>query len=94
MRGLEELRNPKEQNVLIDTFTYSGRQFNIIQKELKALEIIKTKNITPSEILACSSHFDYLMFRGICENDLEENESLASKELTKEEYDLLKEVLK
>lgn len=70
------------------------RECERVEKSLKALEIIKKKNILLSEIKDCTDYNDYLMWYNICKQDLEENEYLVSKLLTKEEFELLKEVLK
>ena len=56
------------------------REYKTIEKELKALEIIKNKNVNVRYLLECRFE-DY--------NNLVEVE----EELTQEEYDLLKEVL-
>ena len=63
-------------------------EFEIIEKELKALEIIKTKNVDIDYIKTCfydkkGGFKDYNAYVGHDED----------KELTQEEYDLLKEVL-
>ena len=63
-------------------------EFEIIKKELKALEIIKTKNVDIDYIKAC---FYYK------KGDFKEYNAWAvhyeDEELSQEEYDLLKEVL-
>ena len=63
-------------------------EFEIIKKELKALEIIKTKNVDIDYIKTCfydkkGGFKDYNAWAVQYENE----------ELTQEEYDLLKEVL-
>ena len=63
-------------------------EFEIIKKELKALEIIKTKNVYIDYIKACfydkkGGFKDYNALAGHYEYE----------ELSQEEYDLLKEVL-
>ena len=63
-------------------------EFEIIEKELKALEIIKTKNVDIDYIKTCfydkkGGFKEYNAYVGHDED----------KELTQEEYDLLKEVL-
>ena len=84
MKGLDELRNPKEQNVLIDTITYRGKQFDIIEKELKALDIIQEKNVDIRGIkLTKDVHKYNLIFPTALNEFLEE-----------QEYHLLSEVLK
>ena len=107
LKRLEEIDNkPKvilgrthgQTKSMIDYVCQNWKEVKITnlddEKKLKAFEIIKKKNITPYEdVLQNGGYEDYLMFRNLCKQDLEENEILASKLLTKEEYELLKEVL-
>ena len=83
----EDLEKLKNQRVLVDSL----KQGEIkplfdeeTQKKLKALEIIKSKNIDTS-ILKSSSSLEFYTYWA-CSNQRQNN-------LTKEEYDLLKEVL-
>ena len=58
---------------------------NIIEKSLKALEIIKKKRVNVSWFIHCQMFNSPLMMY---------NELHDKRELTQEEYELLKEVLK
>ena len=74
MTGLEELRRiPK---AVRDTFK---REFRAIERELKALEVIKDKKVNPVHVL-CYDLKTYNTLHSDCP-------------LTQEEYDLLKEEL-
>lgn len=63
-----------------------------IEKELKALEIIKEKRVDVDCLMDCFPYDGFISTTG----RFEYNRSLTwgEKELTQEEYDLLKEVLK
>lgn len=74
----EPLRNNKI-NELLET-----KQFKIIEKELKALEIIKEKEVAVF-VINDTSNFDEYNIRLLAYG--------TNQELTQEEYDLLKEVL-
>lgn len=58
-------------------------QFQMVEKPLKALEIIKKKGVNVSLVLRCNTTKEYNKYFEI---DFEK--------LTEEEYDLLREVLK
>ena len=87
MKGLEALKNIKREagtpyfSTLYDIDMWR-EDFAIVEKELKALEIIKSKKV------------NVIIFQGC--NDLKEyNKYLIKwKRLTEEEFILLKEVLK
>ena len=65
----------------------AGRSFyDIIKQDLETLEIIKTKNVDISLIKNCYGAFAYAVYNSHI--DIEKND-----ELTKQEYDLLKEGL-
>lgn len=65
----------------------AGRSFyDIIKQDLEILEIIKTKNVDISLIKNCYGAFAYAVYNSYV--DIEKND-----ELTKEEYELLKEWL-
>ena len=70
---------------LIDTIRKNYKEVKITnledEKKLKALEIIKNKNVSICWLKACKDRAEY--------NDLVDKE----EQLTKEEYDVLKEVL-
>lgn len=87
-KGLEAFKT------LLNNYSYheydEGR-VNTIDKELKALKIIKSKRVDVAYFLWCIDFYDYE--EGL---DLEEYNLSCIKDewkLTKEEYDLLKEVL-
>ena len=76
-KGLEAL---KELSKMV--FIYGGvEQYKIIEKELKALEIIKNKKINLEYLKCCET---YEQYKTVCS---------YWNEITKEEYDLLKDVL-
>ena len=82
-KGLEALKH--FENELIQNGNYDFKDIDTIEKELKALEIIKEKRID----------VNYLIY--LLEENLEENYKkeliLNDFDLTQEEYNLLKEVL-
>lgn len=59
-------------------------------KQLKALDIIKNRQVDVGLLLACESEPEYL---NRCCNRYWTNDKCGWKRLTQEEYDLLKEVL-
>lgn len=63
---------------------------NNVAKRLKALEIIKNKRVNVRAFLKCCQMEDGLT---IYNNQCDDKQEKESKELTQEEYDLLKEVL-
>ena len=81
-KGLKALESLVETMPFALIETNSMKYVKIIEKELKALEIIKNKKVNVS-LLSCSEWLDFY------------NQEIAykEKELTKEEYDLLKEVM-
>lgn len=65
-------------------------EIQVIEKELKVLEIIKKKRVNVRAFLKCCHREDGLLIY----NNQCDNKSVAeSKELTQEEFDLLKERL-
>ena len=88
MKGLEALKYLKEEKRRhwIDG-DKSTECLDTIEKELKALEIIKNKtNSACNCLMILKSRFDDLSY--------EDYTKLFITELAKEEYDLLKEILK
>ena len=85
-KGLEALKELEdyyiEKSDIITVYVGDTEQCEIIEKELKALEIIRKKKVNCLYIAVCKSVNEYNNIIP-CEND----------ELTQEEYDLLKEVL-
>lgn len=70
---------------------YEQYQFEVIETALKALEIIKKKNVNVGYLLICDDYEEYLDDF----NDRQGEGNLPSFELlTQEEYNLLKEVLR
>jgi len=74
-KGLEALKE-------ICGYYYQSPQYKLIEKELKALEIIKTKKVNVMIFLGCDNLEEY------------NKHPLTWNYLTQEEYDLLKEVLR
>ena len=85
--GLEALKDIRE------IFTCHDFDFiekcDIIEKELKALEIIKEKKVNVSLLFNTKNHWDYNDYICRAQIYLQSN----SKCITQEEYNLLKEVL-
>lgn len=97
-KGLEELKKIKNYKEWTTVVTMGGYEqakvklayndelkasFSIVEKELKALEIIKEK---PQATLWLFQHCDKKM-------EYEDMISLFKEDITKEQFDLLKEVL-
>ena len=83
-KGLEALKQAKERNGLplgCNFAPITEDEITIIEKELKALEIIKEKEIDMSDLIHATDYLDYS--DGRCKKYW----------ITQEEYDLLKEVL-
>ena len=80
-KGLEALQFMRERDMFLPSCA------NTIEKELKALEIIKERSVQISwftGLLKIHPHYNYVDY----------NFALAdNRKLTKEEYELLKEVL-
>lgn len=75
----------------IDVETVEGYPIDIIETALKALEIIKNKQVDVGLLLACESEPEYL---NRCCNRYWTNDKCGWKRLSQEEYKFLKEVLK
>ena len=80
-KGLEALEHLNKNIIVAEDI---DEDFNIIEKELKAFEIIKKYNIRPSDFHYCTTYNIYLL-----------NMSFAEKDeiMSEEEYDIAKEVL-
>lgn len=83
-KELEALEKLYPKTTYMPYYTRSERRLfcKIVEKSLKALEIIKEKEIDIAYIKCCDSREHYNV---MCE--------LEKEKLTQEEYDLLKEVL-
>lgn len=82
-KGLEALKDIRDS--YIDSW-YGVHRCEIIEKELKALEVIKNKKVNIFTFYECCNWY----------NPSHYNDSIGCPvncELTQEEYDLLKEVL-
>lgn len=79
-KGLEALENIKHYDTRVGLHE---KDYEFIEKELKAFEIIKTKRVDVIRLFQCFKI-------GALSNY---NNFYAYKKLTQEEYDLLKEVL-
>lgn len=86
LEALEELKQRDRD----DPRLFFEELLDIIEKDLKALEIIKEKRINVRAFLKCCHREDGLT---IYNNQCDDRQEKESKELTQEEYDLLKEVL-
>ena len=86
-KGLEALKELKFnlEDIGYDDNSYLISLCNDIEKELKALEIIKRKDICPTKLYCAKDYETYLW---VCEQDEIDKEWI----LTQEEYDLLNEV--
>lgn len=92
IKGLEALHHPRIKTANVDIsaegkhdiaymlFDYT-KQYAIIEKELKALDIIKTKKVNVMIFLGCDNLEEY------------NKHPLTWNYLTQEEYELLKEAL-
>ena len=89
IKGLAPLEVSKELKDFVLEFVKNGLDrrficgsFDLIEKELKVLEVIKNKEVQVAIFLLTNSCIGYNMSRG-----------LLGKDLTEDEYGLLKEVL-
>ena len=89
MKGLKSLERI-ENEYSIDEAVFYKEDFNQVRKELKALEIIKTKRVDVFELLLGISNS---MYRNPLERYNSYVEGSFNIELTPQEFDLLKEVL-
>ena len=87
-KGLEELKNPIECEVSLTQkyrkYTYTEQQLEVIEKELKALEIIK-------KYVGVQEFYDDIFPYEIV--DKQYASSGSELIISKEEYELMKEVL-
>ena len=102
LKGLEALRkldyearyaNTDDEGYSIKPYkatNFCEEEFNIIEKELKALEIIKTKRVDVFELLLSISN---LVYRNPLERYNSYVEGSFNTKLTPQEFDLLEEVL-
>ena len=81
-KGLEALENIKHYDSRVGL--HEG-DYQIIEKSLKALEIIKEKPQTLFLVKTCEKYDKYL--------EIAQDQALIEDLYTQEEYDLLKEVL-
>ena len=92
MTGLEAL-NILARNVEsleIDTFYECKGAYQFLEKSLKALEIIKEKNVAVAMLKSCGTveRYNTIAFDEECFKDKD-----YARKLTKDEFELLKEVL-
>ncbi len=78
-KGLEALKDVRD--ICSDMTSVFDDDLDIIEKELKAFEIIKEKKVNVIILMGCDSVEEY------------NKHPLSWKKLTQEEYDLLKKVL-
>ena len=81
-KGLEALHNLLDRLEIVFIETHSTKDLQIIEKELLALEIIKEKRVDIGWLIRSENCSKYNLGVG------------SSQALKKEEYNLLKEVLK
>ena len=81
-KGLEALHNLLDRLEIVFIETHSTKDLQIIEKELLALEIIKEKRVDIGWLIRSKNCSKYNLGVG------------SSQALKKEEYNLLKEVLK
>lgn len=97
MNGLEALESVSQMvNTGLDyTYKDKEREVAIIEKELKALEIIKKKEVDINSFgVYLSVGWDYNLFEKYCgDNSPYEEHPPYQHSMTKDEFDLLKEVL-
>jgi hypothetical protein len=79
-RGLEALKQYRNNHQGVNV--YADELLDIIEKSLKALELIETKRINIEYIKCCET---YEQYKTICS---------YAYEITKEEFDFLKEALR
>ena len=85
MTGLEILEEIKDELYNFkDISEYSKNQFSTIEKELRALEIMKKKKVNVVIVLYSKNLEEYNSTVGFY---------FSKNQLTQDEYDLLKEVL-
>ena len=94
LEALKEIEKFIEKNL---SKTKDNESFNlgfdigIIEKELKALEIIKTKKVNVGWLFV--SFKNYAEYKDALDNEWTIVKQISLEPLTQEEYDLLKEVL-
>ena len=83
LQALERIKNAPTIYVgcASDIYTRYSHECKIIEKSLKALEIIKKKKVNLEYLKCCENYGQYCL---ICS---------YGNEITKEEYEILKEVL-
>ena len=88
-KGLEALEQLSKL-----AFVYGGvEQYRLIEKELKALEILKKKMVDIDCLIYCFPYDGCKDTNGLIEYNRTCPSRINEDELTQEEYDLLKEVL-
>ena len=92
-KGLEALDNIKDE--MLEWTEGYEEDLDIVEKELKALEIIKEKDVNVYWFRYVHKHHKKIETRPFHSNALEAYNSgiKVERRLTQEEYDLLKEVL-
>ena len=86
-KGLEILENAKKRDGLPLNTNFAPiteKEIEIIEQELKALEIIREKNVDIQTLKRTNNVYEYNSYVA---------KGLGEKPLTQEEYDLLKEVM-
>ena len=97
-KGLEALENISKvdycflEGELDGFFGMFSEEYNIIKKELKALEIIKETRVDTNFIKISENYDDYCGMEVM--KILNHIETSEQKGITQKEYDLLKEVFK
>lgn len=83
--ALVEVEYDEEEDIILSAWQEHEEEINIIEKELKAFEIIKNKGVEVGLVMICNTYQDYEKWYI--------NNHVGMQKLTQEEYDLLKEVL-
>ena len=96
LKALETIKNADTIYVgcWSDVYTKFPFECKTIEKSLKALEIIKDKKVNVRAFLKSCFYKDIDTQLNVYNSQCNDKEMMESKELTKEEYELLKEVLK
>ena len=96
LQALEKIGNAETKDTSFGTEikTNLSNEYRIIEKSLKALEIIKNKKVNVRAFLKSCSYKDIDTQLKVYNAQCCDWQEMESKELTQKEYELLKEMLK